>query len=275
MTQRQSAKALANLATNADNKRLIASKGGILPLIRLAQVDNISVSVEAIAALGNLAVNEVHRLMIVESGCVEEMLTLARQNNEPTLATLVIHVHATINEDNKIFYQGDSDAQLTKGLLALLINGLSGSTNEEIQAVRPEFVQFAGIGASLTPGRNNGFLNMLRLMKVKANQLTQQKLVSSTMNGGKTFESITRKLKMLRPVHFEVIDESHKHAGHAAMSSLSTDGETHFKVSVVAECFQGMSLVQRHKMIYTLLSEELNGGVHALSISAKTPQESG
>jgi len=55
-------------------------------------------------------------------------------------------------KDGKIFFEGDSDAQLTKGLVGLLIEGLSGSSAEEIQSVKPEFILYTGIGATLTPG---------------------------------------------------------------------------------------------------------------------------
>ncbi len=71
----------------------------------------------------------------------------------------------------------------------------------------------------------------------------------------------------LAPVqHLEVVNES---AGH----NVPKGSETHFKVVVVAPCFEGASVIERHRKVNALLAPELAAGVHALSIVAKTPAQ--
>lgn len=69
--------------------------------------------------------------------------------------------------EGRIYWRADSDAQLTKGLAALLVKGLSGCAPEEIVSVQSDFIEMLGLKQSLTPSRNNGFLNMFRLMQVR------------------------------------------------------------------------------------------------------------
>lgn len=71
----------------------------------------------------------------------------------------------------------------------------------------------------------------------------------------------------------EIEDVSYQHAGHAGVQGNAN--ETHFNVKVVSSKFEGQSLVKRHRMVYHLLGDELQSGLHALSIVAKTPQEAG
>ncbi|CAO3659001.1 unnamed protein product [Rhizopus stolonifer] len=84
----------------------------------------------------------------------------------------------------------------------------------------------------------------------------------------------TKVSEALNPSALELVNESHLHAHHDAMKGV-TNKETHFKITVVSEEFQGKSLMQRHCLIYKLLNDELqNKGLHALSIKAKTKAES-
>ncbi|MGA7488528.1 MAG: BolA family protein [Xanthobacteraceae bacterium] len=84
---------------------------------------------------------------------------------------------------------------------------------------------------------------------------------------------ITDKLtKAFAPESVRVEDESHRHAGHAGHRP---EGETHFRVYIVAEAFRGKSRLDRHRMINEALAGELRGGVHALAIHASAPGEGG
>ncbi|MBD1859809.1 MULTISPECIES: SufE family protein [Leptolyngbya] len=74
-------------------------------------------------------------------------------------------------EDDKIQFQGDSDSQLVKGLVALLVEGLSGLTPQEVIDLSPDFIKATGLDVSLTPSRANGFYNILAKMKQKSQGL--------------------------------------------------------------------------------------------------------
>ncbi|MGF1590315.1 MAG: SufE family protein [Pleurocapsa sp.] len=78
-----------------------------------------------------------------------------------------VYITASL-ENGKICYQGDSDAQLVKGLVAFLIAGLNDLTPEEIIKIEPDFIEDTGLNVSLTPSRANGFLNIFQMMKKKA-----------------------------------------------------------------------------------------------------------
>lgn len=72
------------------------------------------------------------------------------------------------------------------------------------------------------------------------------------------------------PEQLEVLNESHRHAGHAGSPGT---GESHFAVGIVSAAFAGKSRLERHRMINAELDEELKGGVHALAIKAFAPGE--
>jgi cysteine desulfuration protein SufE len=78
-------------------------------------------------------------------------------------------------EQGRLHWQGDSDAAITKGLLALLIEGLEGLAPEQVARIDPAFIAATGLQASLTPSRANGFLNILRTMQTQARVLSEGK----------------------------------------------------------------------------------------------------
>jgi stress-induced morphogen len=80
-------------------------------------------------------------------------------------------------------------------------------------------------------------------------------------------QQIQRKLRdRLAPAILEIENESSKH-------SVPPGSETHFKVVVVSDAFEGKTLVERHRLVYQALDDELRSGVHALTITSRTPAE--
>ncbi|MCC5089150.1 BolA family transcriptional regulator [Xanthomonas campestris] len=75
----------------------------------------------------------------------------------------------------------------------------------------------------------------------------------------------------LAPVELEVVDDSHRHAGHAG----AQDGRGHFNVRVVSSVFAGKAPLARHRAVYAAVGEMMQTDIHALSIEALAPGESG
>lgn len=85
-----------------------------------------------------------------------------------------------------------------------------------------------------------------------------------------TQQKIERKMREeLAAVHLEIIDESWKHAGHAGAAA----GGGHFILQVVSDRFKGVSLLDRNRMVFNVLKDEMKGEIHALAIKAMTPDE--
>lgn len=85
-----------------------------------------------------------------------------------------------------------------------------------------------------------------------------------------TADLIRQKLEeTLKPDLIEIIDHSAAHAGHAG----NQKGGGHYNVTIVAEAFDGKTLVQRHQLIYKALNDLMKEDIHALGINALTPSE--
>jgi BolA family transcriptional regulator, general stress-responsive regulator len=76
----------------------------------------------------------------------------------------------------------------------------------------------------------------------------------------------TRIQEALAPLYLNVVDESYMHA-------VPPDSESHFKLLVVSERFEGVPLIERHRRLNELLADELDLGLHALTMHTWTPEE--
>jgi len=193
--------------------------------------------------------------------------------------------------DYVINFLGDSDGLMTKGLVALLVRCLSGNTAEAIQKVNPEFIKIARIDQSLTPGRNNGFLNMLQTMKRKAAELDEAArngTGSTTMHDDETsssddgatddeaaadgdaqgpkYTAITQALQALKPELITLVDTSD-------LNGSAEGKETHFELSIVASAFEGLNVIKRQQLIFLILFD-LMSEIKGLQIASMfTPEE--
>ena len=87
------------------------------------------------------------------------------------------------------------------------------------------------------------------------------------------YKAIEQKLKdNFTPDILKIEDESHLHEGHKGMNGLKPD-ETHFNVLIVSDFFKNKSRVERQRIIYNLLKDELSQQIHALSLTVLTNEE--
>ena len=83
-------------------------------------------------------------------------------------------------------------------------------------------------------------------------------------------ETIRARLQALEPLALELVDESEQHRGHAGYRE---GGSTHWRLSIVSPRFAGQPTVARHRMVYQALGELMQHPIHALAITARTPEE--
>lgn len=83
-----------------------------------------------------------------------------------------------------------------------------------------------------------------------------------------TVALLRQRLAVLQPESITIVDDSHRHAGHAG----ARDGG-HYQLQIVAQVFAGKSTIARHRIIYDAAGDLMRGRIHALSICAEVPGE--
>ena len=81
---------------------------------------------------------------------------------------------------------------------------------------------------------------------------------------------IRERLAALEPLALDLVDESAQHAGH---SGSRPGGGTHWRLAIVSQRFTGQPTVARHRMVYQALGELMQDPIHALAITARSPEE--
>jgi BolA protein len=83
-------------------------------------------------------------------------------------------------------------------------------------------------------------------------------------------ETIRARLAPLEPLALELVDESEQHRGH---TGFREGGNTHWRLSIVSPRFAGQPTLARHRMVYQALGELMQDPIHALAITARSPEE--
>ncbi len=81
--------------------------------------------------------------------------------------------------------------------------------------------------------------------------------------------AIRQRLAVLQPAAVELEDDSAVHAGHAGAAG----GGGHYRLTIVSVLFAGKRTVERHRMVYDALGPMMRRQIHAMSITARTPDE--
>lgn len=90
----------------------------------------------------------------------------------------------------------------------------------------------------------------------------------SAAGGTDTVALLIERLTALQPLQLEIVDDSHRHAGHAG----AREGG-HYRVSLVSAAFTGKNTMARHRLVYEAAGDLMRGRIHALVIQARAPDE--
>lgn len=115
---------------------------------------------------------------------------------------------------------------------------------------------------------------MLRRLAIRA--MSDLKVPSNRSIEGPIAQDISRKIHENFPdlTHFHIYNDSFKHAGHHGIADSSNRTESHFRLEIASNKFEGLTLPKRHRLIYKLLENEMGEGqVHALQLTTRTTAE--
>ena len=89
------------------------------------------------------------------------------------------------------------------------------------------------------------------------------------MSNNPHYNLLAERLQALAPTQLDIFDESHLHAGHAG----NKGGASHFRATIVAECFNNKPVIAQHRLVYDLLRDLIPFPIHALALTTRAPSK--
>ncbi|KAF8160834.1 bola-like protein-domain-containing protein [Crassisporium funariophilum] len=117
--------------------------------------------------------------------------------------------------------------------------------------------------------------SLLRQFNISSTRLYSMSSSSTTLSPGPLENAIREKLTtLLQPTSITITNDSWQHRHHTAMREQGGgNGETHFSLQIVSKVFEKKTTMQRHRMVYSALTDEFGEGLHALTLKTKTEAE--
>ena len=133
----------------------------------------------------------------------------------------------------------------------------------------PSLAPWVGVLLNLTPDHIDRHGTMENYAAVKERLVAKSRCAVIGVDDDACRAIRARLEQAFAPEQLEIVDDSHRHAGHEG----AKDGRGHFRVRIVSQRFAGTRNLDRHRMVYAALGSLMRTDIHALSVDAQVPEQ--